>query len=95
MTADTVKAPLLEARGIATTFGRVTALSDATFSVHAGAVSALAGADGAGKSTFMKILSGAFVADGGELVLDGKPIRLTSPQSAPDHGNECAVIGPG
>jgi fructose transport system ATP-binding protein len=82
------KAPVLEARGIAKTFGRVTALSDATFAAYAGEVSAIVGDNGAGKSTFIKILSGALVQDGGELLLDGKPVQLTSPQDARDHGIE-------
>jgi fructose transport system ATP-binding protein len=88
MTAATAQAPILEARGIAKTFGRVTALSDATFRAYPGEVSAIVGDNGAGKSTFIKILSGALAPDGGELTLDGKPVRFTSPQDARDHGIE-------
>lgn len=80
--------PLLEARAIAKTFGRVTALADASLLAYAGEVSAIVGDNGAGKSTFIKILSGALAPDGGELLLDGRPIRLTSPQDARDHGIE-------
>ncbi len=82
------EAPLLEARGITRSFGRVTALRGADFSVRAGEVSAIVGDNGAGKSTLIKILSGALAADGGELLLDGKQIHLTSPQDARDHGIE-------
>jgi fructose transport system ATP-binding protein len=88
MMADTAYLPLLEARGIAKTFGRVTALSNATFSAYPGEVSAIVGDNGAGKSTFIKILSGALTPDGGELLLDGTAIHLTSPQDARDRGIE-------
>jgi ABC-type sugar transport system ATPase subunit len=80
--------PLLEARGIAKTFGRVTALSDATFAAYPGEVSVIVGDNGAGKSTFIKILSGALAPSGGELLLEGKPVVLTSPQDARDRGIE-------
>jgi fructose transport system ATP-binding protein len=88
MTAGTALIPLLETRAISKTFGRVTALRDATFSAYAGEVSAIVGDNGAGKSTFIKILSGALTPDGGELFLDGKPVRFTSPQDARDRGIE-------
>jgi len=88
MSAGQSPTPLLAARSIAKKFGRVTALSDANFSAFAGEVSAIVGDNGAGKSTFIKILSGALAPDGGELLLDGKPIVLNSPQEARDHGIE-------
>jgi fructose transport system ATP-binding protein len=80
--------PLLEARGIAKTFGRVTALSDASFTAYAGEVSAIVGDNGAGKSTFIKILAGALRPDAGELRIAGEIVRLTSPQDARDRGIE-------
>jgi fructose transport system ATP-binding protein len=88
MTAARGDSPLLEARGIAKSFGRVTALSDASFSAYAGEVAAIVGDNGAGKSTLIKILSGALAPDSGELLLDGAPIALSSPQDARDHGIE-------
>jgi fructose transport system ATP-binding protein len=88
MTPASEQAPILEARGIAKTFGRVTALSDAAFRAYAGEVSALVGDNGAGKSTLIKILSGALEPDAGELTLDGTPVRFASPQDARDHGIE-------
>ena len=88
MTAARGDSPLLEARGIAKSFGRVTALSDASFAAYAGEVAAIVGDNGAGKSTLIKILSGALAPDSGELLLDGAPIALSSPQDARDHGIE-------
>jgi fructose transport system ATP-binding protein len=82
------QSPILEARAIAKTFGRVTALSDAVFSAYSGEVAAIVGDNGAGKSTLIKILSGALTPDRGELVLDGTPVRFSSPQDARDHGIE-------
>jgi ABC-type sugar transport system ATPase subunit len=48
----------------------------------------IVGDNGAGKSTFIKILSGALAPSGGELLLEGKPVVLTSPQDARDRGIE-------
>jgi fructose transport system ATP-binding protein len=88
MGADVKLVPILEARAISKTFGRVTALTDATFSAYAGHVSAIVGDNGAGKSTFIKILSGALAPDGGELLIDGRPAHFGSPQDARDSGIE-------
>src|SRR5829696_5491349 len=74
--------PLLEARGIVKRFGHVTALGGADFAVNAGEVTALIGDNGAGKSTLVKVLSGVYAPDEGELLLKGKPIKLDSPQHA-------------
>ncbi len=87
MDADAAQ-PRLEARNISKTFGRVTALADASFRAYTGEVSAIVGDNGAGKSTFIKILSGALTPDGGELLLDGQAVHLTSPQAARDVGIE-------
>jgi len=75
-------APLVEARAITRSFGRVVALRGADFMVRPGEVSAIVGDNGAGKSTLIKILSGALQADGGELLIDGQPTRLVSPREA-------------
>jgi len=80
--------PLLVARGITRSFGHVVALRGAVVAARAGEVSAIVGDNGAGKSTLIKILSGALQPDGGELLLDGKPIHLTSPQDARAFGIE-------
>ncbi len=69
-------------RGIGKTFPGVRALGDVDFDVRRGEVHALVGENGAGKSTLMKILAGAYVADEGEIRLDGNPVRFAGPQAA-------------
>ena len=64
------------------TYPGVRALDDVDFRVEAGEAHALLGENGAGKSTLIKIMTGAAQADSGELRLDGRPLRLTSPADA-------------
>jgi simple sugar transport system ATP-binding protein len=80
--------PLLEARGIVKSFGRVRALRGADFSVYPGEVVALIGDNGAGKSTLVKTLSGVLVPDAGEITFEGHPVQLTSPTAARELGIE-------
>ena len=79
-------APLLSLSGITKTFPGVRALNDVRFDVRPGEVHALLGENGAGKSTLIKILSGVYRPDAGEITLDGKPVRLASPQDAQSAG---------
>ncbi|MCD4674224.1 MAG: sugar ABC transporter ATP-binding protein [Anaerolineaceae bacterium] len=72
----------LSARNIVKRYGGVVALSDGNLDVHTGEVVALVGANGGGKSTMSKVINGVVVLDGGQLLLDGKPVHLSSPQSA-------------
>lgn len=72
----------LSARNIIKRYGGVVALSDGNLDVHTGEVVALVGANGSGKSTMSKVINGVVVLDGGQLLLDDKPIHLSSPQSA-------------
>ncbi|MBR8378291.1 sugar ABC transporter ATP-binding protein [Burkholderia cenocepacia] len=74
--------PVLSATGIAKRFDATVALAALDLAIGAGEVVALMGANGAGKSTFVKILSGALQADGGTLTLRGEPYRPTSPHAA-------------
>src|SRR5688500_20220601 len=82
MTVTNDGAPLIEARGLTKYFGSVVALHDVSLSVRAGEVLCLLGANGAGKSTVIKILSGVHPPDSGEILLDGEPVELGSPRDA-------------
>jgi len=73
---------LLEASGIAKTYGAVVALKSASLSVRPGEVHALMGANGAGKSTLVKILTGAVRPDSGTISVRGKPHDAHSPAEA-------------
>jgi ribose transport system ATP-binding protein len=76
----------LSARNIVKHYGGVVALSDGYLDVRAGEVVALIGANGSGKSTMSKVINGVVVLDGGQLLLDGRPVQFQSPQAAKDAG---------
>jgi simple sugar transport system ATP-binding protein len=80
--------PLLEARGIVKSFGRVHALRGASFSVNSGEVVALIGDNGAGKSTMVKTLSGVLTPDDGEIHFEGRPVTISDPHAARELGIE-------
>ncbi|MDQ1722322.1 MAG: simple sugar transport system ATP-binding protein [Pseudonocardiales bacterium] len=80
------EAPLLQIQNITKTFGSVISLSDISTTVRAGQVTCVLGDNGAGKSTFIKTLAGVHQPDHGQLLIDGKPISLTSPRQALDAG---------
>ncbi len=75
-------APLLVMRDIDKRFQGVQALSSASLEVEAGEIMALVGQNGAGKSTMIKVLTGAYRKDGGSIALGGQPIDFVSPQEA-------------
>ncbi len=75
-------APLLEIRNITKTFGSVISLADISTTVGAGKVTCVLGDNGAGKSTFIKLLSGVHQPDQGELLIDGKPVQFNAPRDA-------------
>ena len=78
--------PLLQAQSITKRFGALQALADVDIDIQAGEVLAILGDNGAGKSTFIKILSGAYEPSAGTLLLDGAPVTFASPQEAADVG---------
>ena len=73
------RTPLLEMRGITKQFPGVLALNQVSLEVYPGEVLALVGENGAGKSTLMKILSGVYKKDAGEILIDGAPVEITGP----------------
>jgi rhamnose transport system ATP-binding protein len=79
---DNATPPLLSVRAIEKTFPGVRALTGVSFDVAEGEVHALLGENGAGKSTLIKIVSGVFPPDRGEVLVDGKPVSLTRPDDA-------------
>jgi simple sugar transport system ATP-binding protein len=78
--------PLLEVRNVSKYFGNVIALKDVSVQVGAGEVTCVLGDNGAGKSTFIKILSGVHQHSEGELLVDGEPVRFSSPRDARERG---------
>ena len=77
------RAALVEMRSVSKHFGSVNALRDVSLEVHAGEVTCVLGDNGAGKSTLIKVLSGVFPPDSGEMVIDGAPVHFASPRVAP------------
>jgi simple sugar transport system ATP-binding protein len=84
--SDTAAAPILELRDVAKYFGSVQALEGISLAVRNREVLCLLGDNGAGKSTLIKILSGVYRPDRGQMLLDGKPVRFGSPREALDRG---------
>ncbi|MDR0388261.1 MAG: ATP-binding cassette domain-containing protein, partial [Treponema sp.] len=77
---------VLVMRNIDKSFPGVQALSKVNLSIEAGEVHALIGENGAGKSTLMKILSGVYQKDAGEILIEGKPVVIDTPEKATNLG---------
>jgi simple sugar transport system ATP-binding protein len=77
---------LLETEAICKYYGNVVALKDITTHVDGGQVTCVLGDNGAGKSSFIKILSGAHQPDEGRLLVDGEEVTFNSPRDARDRG---------
>lgn len=80
--------PLVAMRGMSISFGGIRAVDDVSLDLHAGEVVGLLGHNGAGKSTFIKMLSGAYHPDAGEILIDGRAVTINSPRDARRHGIE-------
>jgi ribose transport system ATP-binding protein len=72
----------LSAQNVVKRYGGVVALSDGNLEVRSGEVVALLGANGSGKSTLSKIITGVAAPNGGQLLVDDRPVQFSSPQAA-------------
>ena len=81
-----IKMKAIEVKNISKSFPGVKALDNVDLTVYEGEVMALLGENGAGKSTLMKILSGVYRRDAGEIFLEGNKIEMMSPKEATDQG---------
>lgn len=91
-------APLVELRGVGKRYGNILALAAVSTTVRTGQVTCVLGDNGAGKSTFIKIIAGAHQHTEGELLIDGTPTHFGSPREALDQGiatvyQDLAVVG--
>lgn len=84
----TTATPIVEMRGINKSFGAIRALQAVSFHLMPGEILGLVGDNSAGKSTLMKILSGAYQRDSGEILVDGQDVHFKSPHESRDRGIE-------
>jgi ribose transport system ATP-binding protein len=78
--------PVLELISVSKSFVGVRALQDVDFTLRPGQVHALVGENGAGKSTLIKVATGVYQPDAGEIRLDGRPVHFPSPLAAQEAG---------
>ena len=89
---------LVEMRNVGKTYGAIRALKGINLTVNAGEVACVLGDNGAGKSTLIKIIAGLHPHNEGEVLVDGAPVRFSSPREALGHGiatvyQDLAVVG--
>ena len=80
------KLPIFQVQHVSKSFGGVHALKDVHFELHAGEIHALLGENGAGKSTLIKIMTGLYQPDAGEIVFEGQPIHFANTHEAQAQG---------
>jgi len=85
-TTTQARTPLLELENIGKFYGNIIALQNVSTTVEAGKVTCVLGDNGAGKSTFIKILAGVHQHDAGRFLLEGNEVRFNSPREALDSG---------
>jgi ABC-type sugar transport system ATPase subunit len=86
MTADVQ--PILQVKDLYKHFGGLVAVDHVSLDIHPGEVVGLLGDNGAGKSTLIKMISGVYKPDGGQVLLDGAAVSFTTPLEARRHGIE-------
>ena len=80
--------PLIQMRGINKSFGAINALADVDLTIYPGEILGLVGDNSAGKSTLMKILTGAYHRDSGDVLVEGKATNFRNPHESRDRGIE-------
>ncbi|MEX0955384.1 MAG: ATP-binding cassette domain-containing protein [Rhizobiaceae bacterium] len=80
--------PVIEMRGITKSFGAINALIDVDLTLNPGEILGLVGDNSAGKSTLMKILTGAYIRDSGDVIINGEETHFHSPHESRDVGIE-------
>ena len=83
---DTPRTPIMSLRHISKYFGGVQALIDVDMDIYRGEVIILVGDNGAGKSTFLKVISGVNIPEDGEIEFDGKPVHIQNTLDSVDLG---------
>lgn len=85
---------MLEVKHIIKNFGATKALKDVSFKLEKGEIHALIGENGAGKSTLVKIITGVYSPDSGELFINGEKVILKSPKDSQASGISCIYQEP-
>ena len=80
--------PVVQARGIVKRYGHVTAIDHSDFELRQGEILAVIGDNGAGKSSIVKAICGAVQPDEGEILIEGQPVKFSSPIESRDMGIE-------
>lgn len=86
MSSSAARTGSYEAINISKDYAGVPVLVDVSLALHPGEVVGMVGHNGAGKSTFLRVLSGAHARSGGKLLLDGEPVEWRNPSDAIAHG---------
>src|SRR6478735_11833347 len=83
---DLARQPVLRAENLSKEYGQVTVLSDVTLDILPGEIHAIIGENGAGKSTFMRLLSGYAEPTAGSLSMGNDEVRFAKPEQAQEAG---------